>query len=123
MHWGSVLEEGGAGMVRPYFRTHGRTRPTRDLPIETLVSITQRGRAVVRGSTQEETEICALLRTSQSVAEVAARRRIPLGVARVLLSDLADRGIVAVHNTARKGSGNRPSLELMERILHGLSRL
>ena len=122
MHWGSVLEEGGAGMVRPYFRTHGRTRPTRDLPIETLVSITQRGRAVVRGSTTEETEICALLRTSQSVAEVAARRRIPLGVARVLLSDLADRGIVAVH-TARKGSGNRPSLELMERILHGLSRL
>ncbi|MEU8637105.1 DUF742 domain-containing protein [Amycolatopsis sp. NPDC048633] len=122
MHWGSVLEEGGAGMVRPYFRTHGRTRPTRDLPIETLVSITQRGRAVVRGSTTEESEICALLRTSQSVAEVAALRRIPLGVARVLLSDLADRGIVAVH-TARKGSGNRPSLELMERILHGLSRL
>jgi hypothetical protein len=122
VHWGSVLEEGGAGMVRPYFRTHGRTRPTRDLPIETLVSITQRGRAVVRGSTTEESEICALLRTSQSVAEVAARRRIPLGVARVLLSDLADRGIIAVH-TARKSSGNRPSLELMERILHGLSRL
>ncbi|SEF25037.1 Protein of unknown function [Amycolatopsis pretoriensis] len=122
MHWGSVLEEGGAGMVRPYFRTHGRTRPTRDLPIETLVSITQRGRAVVRGSTTEESEICALLGTSQSVAEVAARRRIPLGVARVLLSDLADRGLVAVH-TARRGSGNRPSLELMERILHGLSRL
>lgn len=122
MHWGSVLEEGGAGMVRPYFRTHGRTRPTRDLPIETLVSITQRGRAVVRGGTSEETEICALLRTSQSVAEVAARRRIPLGVARVLLSDLADRGLVAVH-TARHTSGNRPSLELMERILHGLSRL
>ncbi|GAB3149739.1 DUF742 domain-containing protein [Amycolatopsis sp. NPDC004378] len=122
MHWGSVLEEGGAGMVRPYFRTHGRTRPTRDLPIETLVSITQRGQAVVRGSTTEESEICALLRTSQSVAEVAARRRIPLGVARVLLSDLADRGLVIVH-TARKSSGNRPSLELMERILHGLSRL
>lgn len=122
MQWGSVLEEGGTGMVRPYFRTHGRTRPTRDLPVETLVSATQRGRAVVRGSTQEETEICALLRTSQSVAEVAALRRIPLGVARVLLSDLADRGLVAVH-TARRGSGSRPSLELMERILHGLSRL
>jgi hypothetical protein len=122
VHWGSVLEEGGAGMVRPYFRTHGRTRPTRDLPVETLVSTTQRGRAVVRGSTQEESEICVLCRTSQSVAEVAARRRIPLGVARVLLSDLADRGLVAVH-TVRMGSGNRPSIDLMERILHGLSRL
>jgi hypothetical protein len=109
-------------MVRPYFRTHGRTRPTRDLPVETLVSTTQRGRAVVRGSTQEESEICVLCRTSQSVAEVAARRRIPLGVARVLLSDLADRGLVAVH-TARMESGNRPSIDLMERILHGLSRL
>lgn len=123
MHWGSVLEEGGAGMVRPYFRTHGRTRPTRDLPVETLVSTTPRGRAVVRGSSQEESEICVLCRTSQSVAEVAARRRIPLGVARVLLSDLADRGLVAVHNTAKIGAGNRPSLDLMKRILHGLSAL
>ncbi|WIV53727.1 DUF742 domain-containing protein [Amycolatopsis nalaikhensis] len=122
MHWGTALDDGGAGLVRPYFRTHGRTRPTRDLPVETLVSATARGRAVVRGSTAEESEICALLRTSQSVAEVAARRRIPLGVARVLLSDLADRGLVAVH-TARMGSGNRPSLDLMQRILHGLSRL
>src|SRR4051794_31140384 len=109
-------------MVRPYFRTHGRTRPTRDLPIETLVSITQRGRAVVRGGTTEEAEICALLRTAQSVAEVAARRRIPLGGGRVLLSGPADRGVVAVHR-AGKGPGTRPSLELMERILHGLSRL
>jgi hypothetical protein len=122
VQWGSVLEDGGAGMVRPYFRTHGRTRPTRDLPVETLVSTTPRGRAVVRGSSREESEICALLRTSQSVAEVAALRRIPLGVARVLLSDLADRGLVAVH-TARMTSGNRPSLDLMHRILRGLSAL
>ncbi|MDQ7802823.1 DUF742 domain-containing protein [Amycolatopsis sp. A133] len=123
MHWGTALDDGGAaGLVRPYFRTHGRTRPTRDLPVETLVSTTARGRAMTRGSSAEESEICVLCRTSQSVAEVAARRRIPLGVARVLLSDLADRGLVAVH-TAKRSSGNRPSMDLMKRILHGLSRL
>ncbi|MEQ0564942.1 DUF742 domain-containing protein [Amycolatopsis sp. NEAU-NG30] len=123
MYWGSVLDEGGAaGLVRPYFRTHGRTRPTRDLPVETLVSTTARGRTIVRGSTQEESAICVLCTTSQSVAEVAARRRLPLGVARVLLSDLADRGLVFVH-TVRKGNSNRPSVDLMQRILHGLSKL
>ena len=122
MSWGIVLDDTGADLVRPYFRTHGRTRPTRDLPVETLVSTTARGRAVVRGSTSEETEICSLCQTSQSVAEVAARRRIPLGVARVLLSDLADRGLVAVHNT-RSSSGNRPSMDLMHRILRGLHAL
>ncbi|WP_410573460.1 DUF742 domain-containing protein [Amycolatopsis sp. cmx-4-61] len=123
MHWGTALDDGGAaGLVRPYFRTHGRTRPTRDLPVETLVSTTARGRAMTRGSTAEESEICVLCRTSQSVAEVAARRRLPLGVARVLLSDLADRGLVAVH-TAKRSNGNRPSMDLMKRILHGLSRL
>lgn len=122
MHRGIALEEEVTGLVRPYFRTHGRTRPTRDLPIETLISTTERGRQATQRRNAEESEICGLCHTSQSVAEVAARRRIPLGVARVLLSDLADRGLVMVH-TSRFTSGNRPSTELMKRILHGLRAL
>ena len=118
---GIVLDGDAAGLVRPYFRTHGRTRPTRELPVETLISTTEQGRAGVLRRSREESEICRLCSTSQSVAEVAAHRRIPLGVARVLLSDLADRGLVRVHTV--RMSGSRPSLEIMKRILRGLRAL
>jgi len=116
------LEGGGAALVRPYFRTGGRTRPTRMLLVETLVSTTERGRAVTAFRSRDEREICLLCRTSHSVAEVAARRNIPLGVARVLLADLAELGLVAIH-TVELTAGNRPSLDLMRRILEGLRSL
>ena len=56
------------------------------------------------------------------MAEVAALMSLPLGVARVLLSDMAGLGIVTVHQTA-SSAGNAPDLALMERVLSGLRRL
>ncbi len=113
------LDPDTADLVRPYFRTHGRTRPTRTLPVETLIAATERGRTPEHGCSREEAAICLLCRSSQSVAEIAAYRRIPLGVARVLVSDLADRGLVVVQDT-QQASGDRPSINFMERVLRGL---
>lgn len=113
------LDPDTADLVRPYFRTHGRTRPTRTLPVETLISATERGRVPEHTCSREEAAICLLCRSSQSVAEIAAHRRIPLGVARVLVSDLADRGLVVVQATQQAG-GDRPSIDFMERVLRGL---
>ena len=56
------------------------------------------------------------------VAEVAALLSLPLGVARVLLGDMASNGTVTVHQTAST-PGNAPDLALMERVLSGLRRL
>jgi hypothetical protein len=113
------LDAGTADLVRPYFRTHGRTRPTRTLPVEALIAATERGRTPEHACSREEAAICILCRSSQSVAEIAAYRRIPLGVVRVLVSDLADRGLVAVQDTPM-ASGGRPSIDFMERVLRGL---
>jgi predicted ArsR family transcriptional regulator len=58
----------------------------------------------------------------RSVAEVAATLSVPLGVARVLLGDMAELGLVTIHDTKPTGDG-RPALALMERVLSGLRAL
>jgi hypothetical protein len=111
-----------SGLVRPYFRTKGRTKPTYDLAIEALVSTSERGRALDRVTVPEHRSICGLCLDTRSVAEVAAYLRLPLGVVRVLIGDVAGLGLVLVH-TATAAVGDRPSIEFMERVLSGLRRI
>jgi hypothetical protein len=59
----------------------------------------------------------------RSVAEVAALLAVPLGVARVLLGDLAVAGVVTVHPTAGSTGDGAPDVEFMRRVLVGLRRL
>jgi hypothetical protein len=99
--------------VRPYVLTSGRTRSTFELPIEALVS-------AAPGTPTVHSDIVELCREPRSVAEIAALRGVPLGVARVLLGDLAAVGAISVHRTVDAGG---PDLALMERVLSGLRRL
>jgi hypothetical protein len=66
--------------------------------------------------------VAELCREPRSVAEVAALLTLPLGVARVLIGDMASQGTVVVHQTAST-SGDVPDMALMERVLSGLRRL
>jgi hypothetical protein len=65
-------------------------------------------------------DLCAHPR---SVAEIAALLAVPLGVARVLLGDLAGAGAVVVHPTAGSVGDGAPDLEFMRRVLVGLRNL
>ena len=110
-----------SGLVRPYFRTGGRTKPTYDLAVEALVSTSERGRVLDRVTVPEHRSICGLCLDTRSVAEVAAYLRLPLGVVRVLIGDVAGLGLVLVHTAS--AVGDRPSIEFMERVLSGLRRI
>lgn len=101
--------------VRPYVLTRGRTRSEFELAIETLVSA--RPGAGDPGIHRDIVELC---RRPCSVAEIAALRGIPLGVAKVLLGDLAVSGAIVVHRTVDAAG---PDLTLMQRVLRGLRRL
>jgi hypothetical protein len=57
----------------------------------------------------------------RSVAEISAVLRIPLGVARVLIADMAVEGLVRVHQLDH--TSGRPDLNLLERVLSGLRKL
>ncbi|RJQ79831.1 DUF742 domain-containing protein [Amycolatopsis panacis] len=118
-----VAEVETSGLVRPYFRTRGRTRPTYDLAVEALVSTSEQGRLLDRVRVPEHRSICDLCLDTRSVAEVAALLRLPLGVVRVLIGDVAGLGLVLVHTSTSTSAGDRPSIEFMERVLSGLRRI
>jgi hypothetical protein len=115
-----------SGLVRPYTVTRGRTRPKLDIALEALVETTVRGRTgVINGGNGGEHEQIAALCDGrlQSLAEVAARIRLPLGVARVLIADMAADGLVAVYEPALLNENEAVGTELLERVLSGLRRL
>jgi hypothetical protein len=122
IHAEEVDQELGASAVRPYAWTRGRTKASLELAIETLVSTSQRGRDQIGLLQVEHRAVAELCEQTRSVAEVAALLSLPLGVARVLLGDMAGLGVVTVHQTA-SSAGNVPDLALMERVLSGLRRL
>jgi hypothetical protein len=108
----------GRRRVRPYAMTGGRTRPTHtDLEIEALVTTTSTGEQAPR-LTVEQRAIAALCHDILSVAEISARLHLPLGVIRVLVGDMADEHLVIVYRPAH--AGDRPDLDLLERVLYGL---
>jgi hypothetical protein len=114
----------GAGdqpLVRPYAMTGGRTRPRYQLAIEALVS-TSADPAQYGGLLPEHQRICQLCNHIKSVAEISALLAIPLGVARILVADLAEVGMVAIHQPSG-ATGGQPDLTLLERVLSGLRKL
>jgi hypothetical protein len=115
-----VTETGS--LVRPYTRTGGRTRSDYDLAIEALVSTSDRGWELEEPLLPEHNSICELCMDTKSVAEVAALLRLPLGVVRVLIGDMAGMGLVIIHSSGMV-VGDRPSMDFLERVLSGLRRL
>jgi hypothetical protein len=108
--------------VRPYAVTGGRTRPSSaDLPIEALV---QSLRAPAPGMTAETVKILDLTATEfLSIAELSAHVKLPVGVVRVIVSDLADEGKVRIHGIATGQEGLATSLSVLESVLNGISSL
>jgi hypothetical protein len=111
-----------AAIVRPYSWTKGRTKSTVDLRIEALVTTSERGDDIEAMTQAEHRSVAALCREPRSVAELATLLEVPLGVAKVLVGDMAGLGLVVVHKTAT-GGANKAHLMLMERVLSGLRRL
>ncbi|MBL1108206.1 DUF742 domain-containing protein [Streptomyces sp. 5-8] len=110
-------------LVRPYAMTGGRTRPRYQLAIEALVHTTAAPHQM-QGQLPEHQRICNLCREIKSVAEISALLTIPLGVARILVADLAEAGLVAIHQPGGdENAGGQPDVTLLERVLSGLRKL
>ncbi|WP_179816355.1 DUF742 domain-containing protein [Allostreptomyces psammosilenae] len=112
---------GSQPLVRPYAMTRGRTRPRYQLAIEALVQTTGPTDRTP-GLLPEHRKICGLCQDVKSVAEISALLTIPLGVARILVADLAEAGVVAIHQPGGADAG-QPDVTLLERVLSGLRKL
>jgi Protein of unknown function (DUF742) len=109
-------------LARPFMIVGGRTAPAgRDLDIATLLFTTDQGLEQVHDLFNEDRAIALLCRTVQSIAEVAAHMRLPLGVVRVLVGDLAMRGVVSIQPPPPPSES--PDHDLLEKVLSGLREL
>ncbi|MEO3760706.1 DUF742 domain-containing protein [Mycobacterium sp. B14F4] len=121
-HWErDVTDE--PSLVRPYILTAGRTDSRIYLPLEAPIETLDTDkpprwlRSDVRG------QILTMCTDHPSVAEVAARLSLPLGVARVLIGDLVTQGYLAVRTTLGDSATSDERRELIGRTLRGLRAL
>jgi hypothetical protein len=114
-------EDDGDYLVRPYTVTQGRTEPRYQLEIEAMVAAAHYDPRDLSQLSPECQAILRFCRDWQSVAEISAVLRIPLGVARILIADLAVEGLVRIHQPNHAQGG--PDVKLLERVLSGLRRL
>jgi hypothetical protein len=112
-----------ASLVRPYILTSGRTEARIALALEAPIRTLEFGPAPRWPASDVRAKIVGLGVESPSVAEIAARLSLPLGVARVLISDLVTQGYVQVQDTLDETSTTDERRELIGRTLRGLRAL
>ena len=110
-------------LVRPYTLTAGRTSASVALPLEAPIEADQSARSRRWLPDDVRGDIVKLCATRPSVAEIAARLNVPLGVARVLVSDLVESGHLRVLTTLDDSSSVEERRELIGRTLRGLRTL
>ena len=95
-HHAGEHEHSGAGQgVRAYAMTGGRAHASGVLEFETMLQGTAGGREALTALKFERAEILRLCQSDPlSVAELAARMHVPIGVVRVVAADLLSEGML-----------------------------
>ena len=107
---------------RPYTVTGGRTRPPHhDLELETLVQSAAGAGSAPGELGRDQRSIALLCQEVVSVAEIAARLDLPLGVIRVLVGDMALDGLVFLYRPRSEPARSDPAL--LERVLYALRNI
>jgi hypothetical protein len=106
--------------IRPYAFTGGRTKTRHSLLVETLISVPRYDPLLSDSLMPESRLLYERSRVRISIAELSVTLDLPLGVVRVLVSDLASQGAIFIHPTA---SAYQNDTNVLERILDGLKRL
>lgn len=116
------VDEDAGPVVRPYAMTRGRTQPTRgEFDLISLVVAARPMSAADVGLGPEHVAIMNLCQHPLSVAEVAGHLDLPVGIIRVLLGDLLDKGLILARQP-------QPATQLhqqhvLEAVINGLRSL
>ena len=105
-------------LVRSYVRTGGRSRPSRELDLVTLVVAAQDPAPGASPDARRVLGVCSRSRVL-SLAEIAAYLDLPPSVVKILAADLLDSG----HLSTPAPASAVPELALLEEVLNGLRAL
>jgi hypothetical protein len=99
------LDRDAGPVVRPYAMTGGRTRPRGEsFDLLALVTSAVDARTVDRMLLEpEQAKVLHLSRKPAAVADLASDLDLPVGVVRILLSDMRERGLITIGRSARAG--------------------
>lgn len=99
------LDRDAGPVVRPYALTGGRTRPRGEsFDLLAVVGSSVDASAIDRMLLEpEQAQVLRLCRRPMPVADLASDLDLPLGVVRIMLSDLRERGLITIGKPARTG--------------------
>ncbi|NNE10934.1 MAG: DUF742 domain-containing protein [Ilumatobacter sp.] len=112
-------EDSTGRLIRPYAITGGRTGAETDIDLEAQVQASTRASQHLGAYRWEAAKVVELVQSPMALIELAARLEIPVGVARVLVSDLIDDGAVVLHKPVSKQNFG----SLLEKVLDGVRNL
>ena len=118
------LDEDAGPVVRPYTLTGGRVRPVTggfDLIAFVLAAPGSSGAPDAAHLQPEHRAILAHAEDPVSVAELAARLNLVVGVVRVLLGDLLAVGLIAMHEPST--AAHFPEDDVLQAVVNGLRAL
>ncbi len=107
-------------VVRPYMVTGGRTDPT-SADFDLISHVVATSSLAAETPSPEHQAILGLTQEPRSVAEVAARVDLPLGVVRVLLCDLLSGGLISRYDPP--SIDDLPDIDTLQAVIHGLRAL
>lgn len=115
------LDREAGPVVRPYALIKGRTRPPRAAPgLIDFVAAASGARVDSFALGPEHRRLLRLCRKPIAVADLASDSDLPLGVVRIMLGDLRERGLITVAGPARQDS---PEETVLRSVLDGLRAL
>jgi hypothetical protein len=119
------LDDEAGPVVRPYAIVGGRTRPAGP-GFDLIAMVTAARRVFFDPDTLETLEpeqlrVLRQCRVPTTVADLGSDLRLPVGVVRVILADLRERGLVVVRPPVPPAQ--LPDAQLLRRVADGLRRL
>jgi hypothetical protein len=117
------LDRDAGPVVRLYALTQGRTRPPVESPLD-LIDVLMATHLESPDNFRPGPEHRRLLRLCDRpvpLADLASESGLPVGVVRVLLGDLSQRGLIRVYRPAERGSTYNE--RLLRKVLDGLHAL
>lgn len=118
---GEWLDHDAGPVVRPYALTGGLTRPSgQRLDLLDMVRAARGSAEHLPYLSPEQAELLQQCQMPAPLADIAADLDLPIGVVRILVSDLRERGLVMIHRAQRAGFTD---LKILQEVVDGLRRL